>query len=97
MTPARPSTVLSTYTNDYAISRYHKMVETKTAKKNSDTDTVIKMTFLFFSKIMKINSHSMLMYHLTQEAIIKFFEISILSTFDHNNFKCGFFTKLQCF
>ena len=30
------------------------------------------------------------MYHLTQQATVKFFEISILSTFDHNNFKCGF-------
>ena len=55
MTLARPPTVLSIYTNDYAISRYRKIVEAKTARKNSDADTVIKVTFLFFFKIMKIN------------------------------------------
>ena len=32
----------------------------------------------------------MLMYYLTQEAIITFFEISDLSTLDHNNFEFGF-------
>ena len=39
----------------------------------------------------------MLMYHLRQEVIIKFFEISILSTFDHNNFKCGFSQNFNVF
>ena len=65
MTLARPPTVLSTHTNDYAISRYRRIVEAKTARKNSDADTVIKVTFFIF-------------------------EISILRTFDHNSFKCGF-------
>ena len=48
------------------------------------------------------------MYHLTQEAIVKFCEISvlstfdhnnisILSTFDHNNFKCGFSQNFNLF
>ena len=30
------------------------------------------------------------MYYVTQEAIIKCFEISTLTTLDHNNFKFGF-------
>ena len=51
----RPPTVLSTYTNDYAIPRYRKIVEAKTVRKNSDADTVIKVTFFILTKIMKIN------------------------------------------
>ena len=43
----------------------------------------------FFILFQNNENYSMLMYHLTQEAIIKFFEISILSKFDHNNFKCA--------
>ena len=34
---------------------------------------------------------------LTQEAIHKCFEISILSTFDHNNFKCEFSQNFNVF
>ena len=48
-------------------------------------------------KLTGFTLHSMLMYHLTQEVIIKFFEISILSTFDHNNFKCGFSQNFNVF
>ena len=55
MTLARPPMVLSTQTNEYAISGYCERVEAKTARKNSYADSVIKVTFLFFSKIMKIN------------------------------------------
>ena len=36
------------------------------------------------------------MYHLTQEAIIKLFEISILLTL-HHNFKCGFSQNFNVF
>ena len=46
MTLARPPTVLSTHTNDYAISRHRKIVEAKTARENFDADTVNKVTFL---------------------------------------------------
>ena len=38
----------------------------------------------------------MLMYHLTQEAITKLFEISILLTL-HHNFKCGFSQNFNVF
>ena len=56
MTLARPPMVLSTHTNDYVILRYCKIVVTKTARKKSDADSVIiRVTFLLFSKTMKIN------------------------------------------
>ena len=50
-----------------------------------------KLTVFFFTL------YGMLMYHLTQEVIIKLLEILILSTLDHHNFNCGFSQNFNAF
>ena len=95
MTLARPPMVLLTHTNVYAILQYCKRLDVnwKLREKKSHADSVIRVTFSdSFPKLWKLtdfNLPSMLIYYLTQEAIIKFLKyqtyqllITIISNLD---------------
>ena len=102
MTLARPPMVLSTHTNDYVILRYCKIVVTKTARKKILMQTLsLRVTFLLFSRTMKINWLHFIWYadvsFNTRSDYQTFGNILILSTFDHHNFKCGFSQNFNAF